>query len=103
MSLSKNVSRPTTEDLSDIKELKSFPGFDSSMLGGNTITDKNPDFAGQGSDSEATHDVVAHSLSYAGYSHATPALPGPDAVTGHVGTDEKGDGYSPQHPAWKEL
>ncbi len=95
--------KPTTKDLSDIKELKRFPGFDSSMAATNTVTDKNPDFAGQGTPSESTQDVVSRTTNYVGFSHATPELPGPEAVEGHTSTDEKGSGYSPAVPTWKEL
>lgn len=95
--------QPTTRDLSQTPELEGFPAFDSSMLGGNTVTDKNPHFAGQGSDSEATHDVVAHSLSYAGYSHPTPELPGPETPDGELSTDEHGTGYTPEPRQWKEI
>lgn len=95
--------KPTTKDLSDLKELKKFPGFDSSMAATNTITDKDPNFAGQGTPSEATTDVVAKNVSYVGYSHETPDLPGPDAVKGETGTDAKADGYTPSARTWKDC
>jgi len=96
--------KPTCKDLSDTKELKRFPGFNSSMAATNTITDKNPDFAGQGTPSESTQDVVARTTSYVGYSHPTADLPGPEAVSdSELHTDEKGSGYSPTTPAWETI
>jgi hypothetical protein len=96
-------AKPTTKELSDTRELQKFPAFNSSMIGGNTVTDKNPDFAGQGSDSEATHDVVAHEVDYVGFSHPTPVLPGPETPASDLEVDEKGSGYTPSARAWKET
>jgi hypothetical protein len=98
-------SKPTTQDLSDRPELAGWPSFDSSMGGGNMITEKNPHFAGRGSDSEGTHDVVAHALTDFGNVQRTPPLPGPDAVGGeHAGTRTVTAGsHSPAAPAWKKT
>lgn len=95
--------KPTTKSLSDIKELDGFPSFNSSMAGGQTVTNKDPNFAGQGSDSEATHDVTAHDLSYAGYGHDTPDLPGSNTPASELDVDEKGSGYTPSAHTWTEL
>jgi hypothetical protein len=95
--------KPTTKDLSDTKELKSFPSYYSSMAAGNTVTDKDPNFAGQGTPSEATQDVIAKNVSYVGYAHEPPVLPGPDAETGDVNTDVKDSGYTPSALTWKEC
>jgi hypothetical protein len=73
------------------------------MAGGNTITDKDAHFAGQGTPSEATSDVVAKNVQYVGFSHDPPVLPGNETSASDLGTDEKGTGYSPAAPAWKEL
>jgi hypothetical protein len=96
-------AKPTTKDLSGTKELSRFPSFDSSQAGGNTITEKNPDFGGQGSDSEATHDVVFHELTDFGNVHPTPDLPGPETPASSLDVDEKGSGYTPSARTWKEL
>jgi hypothetical protein len=98
-------AKPTTHDLSDIRELKRFPSFNSSQAGGNMITEKNPDFAGQGSDSEAVHDVVMASMTDFGNQQSTPVLPGPDAAKGETGTAVRatGAGIGSAPRAWKEL
>lgn len=103
MSSSKNISKATTEDLSSTKELAGFPSFNASMLGGNTVTNKDPNFSGQGSDSEATHDIAARDLDYAGYGHNTPDLPGAKTPASDLDVDEKGSGYAPSARSWKEL
>lgn len=95
--------KPTTKDLSSTKELASFPSFYSSMAATNTVTDKDPNFAGQGTPSEASQDVVTKNVSYVGYSHATPVLPGPAASASDLGTDEKGSGYTPSALTWKDC
>jgi hypothetical protein len=95
--------KPTVRDLSDLKELKSFPSFSSSMAGGNMVTQKSEDFAGQGSDSEASHDVVAREMTDFGNAQKTPDLPGPETPASELGTAEKGTGWTPAPPAWKEL
>lgn len=95
--------QPTTKDLSDIKELKKFPSFDSSMAGSNMITDKNPDFAGQGTPSEASQDVVGSKMTDFGDSHATPDLPGPETPASNLDVKEKGSGYSPSAHTWKDC
>ena len=94
--------KPTTKDLSSLPENQDFPGYGSSMSGSNLITAKNEHFAGQGSDSEATHDIIAGRLTDFGDVQHTPVLPGPSAES-HVNTDEKGSGYSPAAHVWKEL
>lgn len=103
MSSSKNYQKPTTEDLSNIAELDGFPAFSSSMAGGATVTDKNPHFAGQGSDSEASHDVTTSNVDYGGYGHNTPDLPGARTPASDLDTDEKGSGYSPSPRTWKDI
>jgi hypothetical protein len=96
--------KPTTKDLSDTKELKGFPAFHSSMAATNTVTDKDPNFAGRGTPSEATQDVVAKDVSYVGYSHEVPDLPGPEAVgDSALGAKEKGTSYSPSAHTWKDC
>lgn len=95
--------KPTTHDLSDIKELKHFPSFNSSMAGTNTITDKDPNFAGQGTPSEASSDVVAKNVSYVGFSHNPPDLPGAETTASEVDVDTKSTGYTPSPLTWKEL
>ncbi len=98
--------KPTTQDLSDIPVLKRFPSMQSSMGGGNMVTEKLDDgiFAGQGSDSEATHDVVAADVDWVGNIQHAPDLPGPMAVgDGDLKTDEKGSGYTPKPLSWKGL
>lgn len=96
--------KPTTKDLSDTRELKGFPGYNSSMAGGNMVTDKDQNFAGRGSDSEATHDVAAASMTDFGNAHTTPVLPGSEAVGDtSLGVDEKGSGYSPSAHTWKDC
>ena len=102
MSVSKNPSKTTVEDLSNLPENQDFPGYYSSMCGGNTITEKNPHFAGQGHDSEATHDVVAGNITWTGIVHDVPVLPG-SSDESHVETDDKGSGYTPAARTWKEL
>jgi hypothetical protein len=94
--------KPTCKDLSDIPEGQAFPAFYSSMAGGNMVTDKNPHFAGQGRDSEATHDVVAGDVDWVGSAQNVPVLPGPSDDS-HVHTDETGGGYTPHPHTWKEL
>jgi hypothetical protein len=94
--------KSTAKDLSDTPEAQAFPAYYSSMAGGNTITEKNPHFAGHGEDSEATHDVVAKSITWTGVIHDVPVLPGPSDES-HVETDEKGSGYSPAAHVWKEI
>jgi hypothetical protein len=106
MSASKDYQKATTEDLSSTPVLQHFPSFQSSMAGGNTVTNKldvDGLNSGQGSPSEATSDVVAKNVQYVGYSHDPPVLPGPETSASDLGTDEKGTGYSPAAPAWKEL
>ncbi len=98
--------KPTTKDLSDTPVLKKFPGFNSSMAATNTITDKleaDGLNSGQGTPSESTQDVVAHNVSYVGFSHNTPDLPGPETPAGDLSTDEKGSGYTPTAHVWKEV
>ncbi len=99
--------KPTTKDLSDTAVLKRFPGFDSSMSATNTITDKleaDGLNSGQGTPSEATQDVVSHNANYVGFSHQTPDLPGPDAITSGLSTDEKGSaGHDSAIHPWKEV
>lgn len=95
--------QPTTKDLSDIKELKKFPSFQASMAGGNMVSDKDKNFAGQGSDSEASHDVVAGDVSWVGSAQNVPDLPGPETPASELGTDEKGSGYSPSAHTWKDC
>lgn len=94
--------KPTCKDLSDAPEAQAFPGYYSSMGGGNMVTEKNPHFAGQGQDSEATHDVVAGNVDWVGNVQHVAVLPGPSDES-HVETDEKGSGYSPSPHTWKEL
>lgn len=95
-------TKPTTHDLSNLPENQNFPAYHSSMAGGNSITDKDENFGGRGTPSEGTKDVVARNISYVGYSHDTPDLPGPDAV--EVKPDDvKAGGYSPSGRTWKEL
>jgi hypothetical protein len=99
-------AKPTTRDLSDIPENKPFPSYDSSMAGGNMITEKNPHFAGRGSDSEAVHDVVMATMTDFGNQQSPPVLPGAEAegADGDVGVDVHATGYSPASPrSWKEL
>lgn len=96
--------KPTTKDLSDLPENKGFPAYHSSMAATNTVTDKDPNFAGRGTPSEATQDVVAKDVSYVGYSHDVPDLPGPEAVgDSALGVDEKGKGYNPTPLTWKDC
>lgn len=93
--------KPTTKDVSEIPENQDFPAYHSSMAGGNMVTDKSPYFAGQGADSEGSHDVIAHNVDYVGFSHPTPVLPGPVTPESELDTDEKGSGYSPSPLTWK--
>jgi hypothetical protein len=95
--------KPTTKDLSDIAELKKFPSFQSSMAGGNMVSDKDKNFAGQGSDSEASHDVVAGDVSWVGSAQNVPDLPGPETPAADLAVDEKGKGYSPTPLTWKDC
>lgn len=95
--------KATTRDLSEIAENQDFPAYDSSMAGSNMVTEKNPHFAGQGSDSEATHDVVAASANWAGNMHNTPVLPGSDTPASDLDTDEPGSSYAPHPREWKEI
>lgn len=103
MAVSKNPGKVTVEDLSNLKELQNFPSYNSSMAGGNTVTDKDPNFAGQGIPSETTEDVTAHNVSYVGQSHDTVELTAEKTPEGDVSTDEKSTGYTPSARAWKEL
>lgn len=102
MSVSKNPDKCTVENLSSLPENQNFPGYYSSMGGGNMVTEKNPHFAGHGTDSEASHDVVAGNVDWVGNMQEVPVLPGPSSES-HVETDEKGSGYSPAARTWKEL
>jgi hypothetical protein len=95
-------AKPTTHDLSDLPENRAFPAYNSSMAATNTITKKNPNFGGQGTDSEATHDVVAGDVNWIGGAHDTPELPGPDAVATRP-DDVKAGGYGPSARTWKEI
>jgi hypothetical protein len=95
--------KPTTTDLSNLPENQGFPAYNSSMAGGNTITNKDPRFAGQGTDSEATHDVVAGNLHSFGDAHDVPVLPGSKAPESGLGTDVKDSGYTPSALTWKEV
>lgn len=95
--------KPTCKDLSSLPENQDFPAYHSSMAGGNMTTAKNPHFAGQGTDSEASHDVVAGNVDWVGNIQNTPVLPGPETPAGDLSTDEEGSGYSPSARTWKEL
>jgi hypothetical protein len=103
MSISKDPAKPTTKDLSDTPEAQSFPSYFSSMAGGNMVTEKNPHFAGQGTDSEASHDVVAGDVDWVGSQQHVPVLPGDKTPAGELDTDEKGSGYTPSARTWKEC
>jgi hypothetical protein len=106
MSASKDYHKATVEDLSGTPVLKRFPAFNSSMAGGNMVSEKLDEgiFAGCGSDSEATHDVVAGNVDWVGNVQGVPELPGPDAVGhDHLDTDNKGSGYSPGGTDWTVL
>lgn len=103
MSLSKDPKKVTVEDLSGIPENQNFPAYHSSMAGGNMVTEKNPHFSGQGTDSEATHDVIAGDVDWVGNAQNTPDLPGPATPAGELSTDETGSGYTPSPRTWKEL
>ena len=102
-------AKPTTHDLSDLPENKGFPAYHASMAGGNSVTDKDPSFAGRGTPSEATAGVVAKGVSYVGFSHDTPGLPGPEAVTDKsldVDVDksaEYGPGMGSPQRTWKGM
>jgi hypothetical protein len=95
--------KPTTKDLSDTRELAGYPSFSSSMGAGNMVTEKNPHFSGQGTDSEATHDVVAGDVDWVGNQQHAPELPGAKTPAGDLKTDEKGSGYTPSALAWKDC
>jgi hypothetical protein len=105
MTVSKDPNKVTVKDLSSLPENQSFPAYHSSMAGGNMTTTKNPHFAGQGTDSEATHDVVAGNVDWVGNIQNVPVLPGPDAVgDSHLSTDEKGsNGHDSAIHPWKEI
>lgn len=94
---------PTTKDLSDLPAGQGFPSYGSSMAGSNMVSEKNPHFSGQGTDSEATHDVVASDVDWVGNIQKAPTLPGEQTPAGDLKTDEKGSGYSPAPCEWKEL
>jgi hypothetical protein len=102
-------AKPTTRDLSDLPENKGFPAYNASMAGTNTITNKDPNFGGRGSDSEATHDVVAGNVNWIGDAHDTPDLPGPEAVTdknlavGVPESAESGLGMGSPQRTWKGM
>lgn len=96
-------AKPTTKDLSGTPELQDFPAYDASMAGGNMVTDKNKHFAGQGTDSEATHDVIAGNVNWVGDAQHAPVLPGPSTPASDLDVDEKGSGYSPSARTWKEI
>lgn len=97
-------AKPTTHDLSDIRELAAFPSFHSSMAGGNMVTEKSKFFAGRGSDTEAVHDVVAATMTDFGNQQSPPELPGPDAVTDKdLGTDVKATGSAGSSRAWEKM
>jgi hypothetical protein len=95
--------KTTTKDLSGIPENQDFPAYSASMQNGNTVTNKSEFFSGQGTNSEASHDVVSHTMVVWGESHDTPALPGPATPASDLSVDEKGSGYSPVPRTWKEL
>lgn len=94
---------PTTKDLSDLPAGQGFPSYCSSMAGSNMVSEKNPHFAGQGSDSEASHDVVAADVDFAGNIQKAPVLDDAKTPAGDLKTDEKGSSYSPAPCEWKEL
>jgi hypothetical protein len=100
-------AKPTTRDLSDLPENKDFPSYSSSQAGTNTITNKDPNFGGRGSDSEATHDVVAGNVSWIGDAHDTPDLPGSEAVTDKSLSVEiaesAGPGFDSPQRTWKGM
>ena len=101
--VSKNPDKNTVTDLSSLPENQNFPAYYSSMAGGNMVTEKNPHFGGQGSDSEASHDVVAGNVDWVGNMQEVPVLPPDGKDTSHLTTDEKGSGYTPHPRTWKEL
>lgn len=103
MSLSKDPNKLTVEDLSATPEAKNFPSYFSSMGGGNMITEKSPHFAGQGTDSEASHDVVAKDVDWVGYMQEAPVLTNDKTPEGNVSTDDKGSGFKPTPMTWKEI
>ena len=95
---------PTTKDLSDLPAGQGFPSYCSSMAGSNMVSEKNPHFSGQGTDSEASHDVVAADVDWVGNIQKAPVFT--HEVTppaSDLETDEKGTGYSPAPCEWKEL
>jgi|ERR1700722_170071 len=96
-------AKPTTKDLSDTPEAKNFPAYNSSMAGGNMVTEKNPHFAGQGTDSEASHDVVAGNVDWVGNIQHAPVLPGAPTPESDLKNYETGSGYTPKPRKWKEL
>lgn len=105
MTASENYMQPTTKDLSGIPENQGFPAYDSSMHAGNTISAKNPHFAGQGTDSEATHDVVESSdPGVVGNVQHVPVLPGTKTPASQTDVDEKGTPGGPlHHTPWKVI
>jgi hypothetical protein len=104
MSTSKGFEgQPTVENLSHLPENENWPSYYSSMAGGNMVTKKNPHFAGQGSDTEATHDVVAGNVDWVGNIQAAPILTDEPSVEGDIHTDNKGSGYSPGGTDWTVL
>ena len=103
MSASKDISSPTVENLSHLPENQNWPSYFSSMAGGNMITKKNPHFAGQGSDTEAVHDVAEAGMTDFGNIQEAPALTDEPNNDSQLSTDEKGSGYSPGSPSWEAV
>jgi hypothetical protein len=95
--------KPTTKDLSDTPEAQAFPSYYSSMGGGNMVTEKNPHFAGQGTDSEATHDVVAGNVDWVGNEQHAPVFGADKTPASDLDVDEKGSGYTPSARTWKDC
>jgi hypothetical protein len=96
--------KPTTRDLSDLPENKDFPGYHSSMAGGNMVTNKDTRFSGQGTDSEATHDVVAGEVRWTGDAHDVPVFSDTGTSAPDLDVDEKGSGGAPSTAStWKGL
>lgn len=95
--------KPTIKDLSDLPENQDFPAYHSSMGGGNMVTNKSKFFSGQGTDSEATHDVIAGDVDWEGSSQDPAVLPGPETPASDLDTGLKSSGYSQPSHDWKEL
>ena len=95
-------AKPTTQDLSD-RMPKGWPSFNASMAGGNMVT-QPPPFGAPGSDSEATHDVVAGDSDWIGDAHYVPDLVAEAKNTGtHTVSAAEQPAARPRARAWRKT